>query len=101
MIELQGSYPDTRIVVLGEGRHGHRFNVRFPIWDPATGGTRDGRPMPRFIGAPSWRKCSRPKRSIAETRDMSLGQGQLVGNVEQACPTSRPARFALTGMRGN
>jgi hypothetical protein len=49
-IELEGSYPDTCIVAKGERTYGGVWEVRFPIWDPRTGGTADGRPMPRFIG---------------------------------------------------
>jgi hypothetical protein len=48
--KLEGSYPDTRIVVTGEHTYGGSWRVRFPIWDPGTGGTRDGEPMPSFIG---------------------------------------------------
>jgi len=47
---LEGSYPDTAIVVSGDHTYGGDWRVRFPIWDPGTGGTRDGRPMTSFIG---------------------------------------------------
>lgn len=47
---LEGSYPDTTIVVTGTHTYGGDWRVRFPIWDPGTGGTRDGQPMPGFIG---------------------------------------------------
>jgi hypothetical protein len=49
-IELEGSFPETAIVAKGERTYGGSWEVRFPIWDPSTGGTANGRPMPRFIG---------------------------------------------------
>jgi hypothetical protein len=47
---LEGSYPETRIVVTGDHKYGGQWRVQFPIWDPGTGGTKDGEPMPSFIG---------------------------------------------------
>jgi len=47
---LDGSYPETKIVVTGDHTYGGPWRVSFPIWDPGAGGTRDGRPMPSFIG---------------------------------------------------
>ena len=49
-LKFEGSYPDTHIVVAGDHTYGGDWRVRFPIWDPGTGGTRDGEPMPSFIG---------------------------------------------------
>jgi hypothetical protein len=49
-LKLEGIYPDTRIVVAGDHTYGGSWRVRFPIWDPRNGGTRDGEPMPSFIG---------------------------------------------------
>jgi hypothetical protein len=49
-LKLEGSYPDTRIVVSGDRSYGGEWCVRFPIWDPGNGATRDGKPMPTFVG---------------------------------------------------
>jgi hypothetical protein len=49
-VKLEGSYPDTTIVVTGDHTYGGEWRVRFPIWDPGTGGTKDDEPMPSFIG---------------------------------------------------
>ena len=49
-IELQGSHPDTRIVVTGDRTFGGEWRVSFPIWDSRAGGTIDGEPVPRFVG---------------------------------------------------
>ena len=49
-LKLEGRYPDTRIVVAGDRSYGGEWCVPLPIWDPANGATRDGRPMPSFLG---------------------------------------------------
>jgi hypothetical protein len=49
-VVLEGSHPDTNIVVTGEHTYGGSWRVSFPIWDPGAGGTVDGEPMPSFIG---------------------------------------------------
>jgi hypothetical protein len=48
---LEGEYPDTVVVAEGErGDGGRRWRASVPIWDPSAGGTRDGAPMPSFVG---------------------------------------------------
>ena len=49
-IGLEGSYPDTAIVVTGERTYGGSWRVAFPIWDPGAGGTGPDGPRPSFIG---------------------------------------------------
>ena len=48
-LRLEGTYPETRIVVTGDRTYGGEWRVRFPIWE-GNGGTKDGQPMPSFIG---------------------------------------------------
>lgn len=49
-IRLEGSHPDTRIVVTGDRSFGGEWRVSFPIWDFRAGGTIDGEPVPSFVG---------------------------------------------------
>lgn len=49
-VRLDGTYPHTLIVVTGRHTYGGDWTVRFPIWDPAAGGTKDGVAMPSFVG---------------------------------------------------
>ncbi len=53
-VYLEGEFPETKVVAEGVRRRAGPWRIAMPIWDPSSGATRDGEPMPKFLATLLW-----------------------------------------------